>query len=477
MNKKTTSSLDEASSRLASACFLFLTIAFGLLARKSLLPMGSGDQSQFLKPWFRKINELGAAGTLRDGIGDYMPPYFWIMIIINALPIKNKMYGLKWVSSIADFVAAVFVMKIVKKVTGSDTKAELSFAAAFLMPSVLLDSAGWGQCDSIFTMFLVMCVYYLIQGRDVMAVTCFSLSFIFKLQAIFLAPLLMVMVLKRKVRLRALVAFPIVYLAAILPSAACGHEFSSLFTIYFSQAGQYSTLNMTLPNIWAMMKGVGGPKGEMLGKAGVMLAGVSCMTLIYYLFRREQTPGVRGTVVLAALSALFVPYLLPYMHERYFYTATVIGLVLVFVDKRLTPVWLVIEFSSCTSMAHFLLGKEELDLRFSAFLVTAALIVLFVYYCSLAEKDEEIELVPMKSMLELLDDEEDDEKDEEAEETEKTEEKATEEAAPQEEKKPDAPTEKKTDTNKAPQPSKNNRRGKKRRTDPIQERHGKGVKL
>ncbi len=454
--KKRTTTPDELTDRIASTGFLFLTIALGLMARHFLLPMGSGDQGQFLKPWFAKIEELGAAGTLRDGIGDYMPPYFWIMILINALPIKNKITGLKWVSSIADFVMALFIMKIVRKLTGSETKAELSFAAAFLMPTVMLNSAGWGQCDSIFTMFLVMCVYYLIEGKDLAAMTCFSISFVFKLQAIFLAPLLAIMVLKGKIRLRTLLALPIIYITAIIPSAACGHDFSSLFTIYFSQAGQYSALNMTIPNIWSMLKDVGKPKNEYLGKAGVMLAGVCCMMLVYYIYKRKQEPGKRGTVVLAALSALFVPYLLPYMHERYYYAAAVFSLILVFLDKRLTPVWLIIEYSSVTSMAAFLLSKEEYDLRFTTFFVTAALCAIFIYYCKLDGRDSEIELVPMKPLIDLSEGED---------------EEAAEEA---DDEKAEEPEESKEENKKPAQPA---RSGKKRSPDPIQERHGKGVKL
>lgn len=450
---------DDVISKVASTIFLFMVIVFGIIARNYMLPMRSGDQYQFLEPWFEKITELGPAGTLKDGIGDYMPPYFWIMIIVNALPISNRIYGLKWVSSIADFFAAVFIMKIVKRVTGSDTKAELSFAAAFLMPTVLMNSAGWAQCDSIFTLFLIMCVYYLIEGKDIKAVTCFSVSFIFKLQAIFLGPLLLVMLLKGKIRLRSLIAFPVVYLAAILPSAACGHEFSSLFTIYFDQAGQYSMLNMTLPNIWSMVKDV---NSEPLGQAGVMLAGVSCLTLIYYLYKRPQVPGVKGTVVLAALFTLFVPYVLPYMHERYYYTAALMSLLLVFVDKRLTPVWLVVEFSSATSHARFLLGKEEYDLRFTTFFVTAALITMFVYYCSLDGKDEEIVLAPAKPFMSLDDEEEEDETEETAEE----EAAEGDEAGPAEEISEEASE--KPDTSK---------KKNKKKPDEIEKRFGEGARI
>ena len=372
---------------LARQFFIAMIIICGLTARGFLMPVGSPDQDNFIGPWFETIDELGPAGALKNGLGDYMPPYYWIMILVNALPISNKIVGLKWVSCIADLIAAFFIMKTVRKLTGSQTKAELSFTAAFMMPSVLLDSAAWGQCDSIYTLFLVMCVYFLISGRDFAALTCFSVSFVFKQQAIFLVPLMIIMLSKKQIRRRTLLMFPAVYIAAILPSAICGHDIPSLFTGYFSQASQYDTLNMTLPNIWSVFKDL---RDTDLGRAGVMFAGAFCLAGVYYLCLRKQVPGVRGTVVLAAMSALFVPYLLPYMHERYYYPAALLSLPLVFLDKRLAPVWFVIEYASASSMICFLFDVEPLDLRFTALLVTAALVMLFVGYCRLDGKDETI---------------------------------------------------------------------------------------
>lgn len=372
---------------LARQFFIAMIIIFGLSARGFLMPTGSPDQDNFIGPWFETIDELGPAGALKNGLGDYMPPYYWIMILVNALPISNKIVGLKWVSCLADLIAAFFIMKTVRKLTGSETKAELSFAAAFMMPSVILDSAAWGQCDSIFTLFLIMCVYFLISGRDFAALTCFSVSFVFKQQAIFLVPLLIVMLFKKQIRRRTLLMFPAVYIAAILPSAVCGHDIPSLFTGYFSQASQYDSLNMTLPNIWSVF---GDFRDTDLGRAGVMFAGAFCLTGIYYLCRRKQIPGIRGTAMLAAMSALFVPYLLPFMHERYYYPAALLSLPLVFLDKRLAPVWFVIEYASAASMIWFLFDREPPDLRFTALLVTAALVMLFVGYCRLDGKDEPI---------------------------------------------------------------------------------------
>jgi Gpi18-like mannosyltransferase len=49
---------------------------------------------------------------LRDGEGDYMPPYFYLLSLASFFPIKN-IYGVKIISCIADMVLAFYVMRIV----------------------------------------------------------------------------------------------------------------------------------------------------------------------------------------------------------------------------------------------------------------------------------------------------------------------------------------------------------------------------
>ncbi|NLG92580.1 MAG: hypothetical protein GX485_03295, partial [Clostridiales bacterium] len=60
--------------------------------------------------------------------------------------------------------------------------------------------------------------------REACAVTEFAVSFLFKLQAVFLAPFFFLLFLKRQIRLRTFGLIPLVYGLAILPAALCGRN-------------------------------------------------------------------------------------------------------------------------------------------------------------------------------------------------------------------------------------------------------------
>lgn len=370
--------VDKIRRTVGGIIFFSAVIIIGILARYFLMPMTSGDQSGFLEPWYDTISYNGGFSAVGMDIGDYMPTYYYIIALATYLPLK-PMTALKLFSCIADFFLAFAVMKIVGKVTQSREKGLLSFAVTFMLPTVLLDSAGWAQCDAIFTLFLVLCIYALICNKDYLAVASFTVAFVFKIQAIFLAPLLLVMLLKGRIRIRSLAAFPVVYLVSIVPALIAGGDFFRILTVYFRQPLQYASLNMTLPNIWTVVADVKLPKSDLLSSAGVMLAGAAVLSVIYYTFTKnyEFTPKV--IIGGSALFALFVPYVLPHMHERYYYFAVVTAVILAFCEKKLFWVLPIIEFASAASMSYFLLGQKVADMNLLFILVTAALIGIFIY--------------------------------------------------------------------------------------------------
>jgi Gpi18-like mannosyltransferase len=68
--------------------------------------------------------------------------------------------------------------------------------AVLFTPTVILNSSFWGQADAIHTTFLLACLYFLVTRREIPAFIAFGVAVAFKLQAIFLAPLLLILLLK-----------------------------------------------------------------------------------------------------------------------------------------------------------------------------------------------------------------------------------------------------------------------------------------
>lgn len=336
------------------AAFLALITAMALLMRLCLFPFESGDYHQFLQGWYEALRENGGFAAVGMEIGDYMPTYLYLLAPFTYFPVSG-LTAIKLVSSAADIVLAVYVRRLVRLRCPDPLCGVLSYAAVLFLPSVFLNSAVWGQCDAIFTAALAAFVYYAMQDRPGKAVTAYAIAFVFKLQAVFLAPLLLFLLLRGKIRPVHLLRIPIVYFLAVLPAAVRGRSLWKLLTVYVAQAGQYDKISMFLPNLYTWLPD---ENPSYLGTAGVLFAGAAVLTLLFVLCRKEPALTDETMVSLALLFALLVPFLLPYMHERYYFVADIFSLVFAFYFPKKLFVAVVTQLSSVYAVCHNLFGTD-----------------------------------------------------------------------------------------------------------------------
>ena len=106
-------------------------------------------------------------------------------------------------------------------------------------------------------------------------------------------------------------------------------DFLDLLLIYPAQAGQYQQLTMHAPSSLAWIPDGGRYFPHFHSAAlflAVAMAGAYCWSIC-----RSRVKISAGLIVeLALVSAIIVPFYLPKMHERYFYLADVLSLVLAF---------------------------------------------------------------------------------------------------------------------------------------------------
>ena len=374
---------------------LFFLLAVTLLAlavRLRFFPFASGDYHQFLQGWFSELRNNGGFAAVGRSVGDYTPTYLYLLAFLSYLPAPD-LYLIKLLSFAGDIVLAFFARRIVQ-LKYEEFWGEIAYGVVILLPSVVLNSAAWGQCDSIYTAALLACVYYVLTDRQCAAVTAFSVAFAFKLQAVFLAPFLLVLVVRRKIAWRTLLIIPAVYVAAMLPAALLGRDLGDLLTVYFRQARQYSDISMYLPNL-----AVWYPKGTpaSTGMAIAFAAAAVAMLAAVYIGMREFDLTDEMIVSLALLSVLFVPYVLPYMHERYFYCADVLGVVYAFYfpEKFYVPVLTVL--SSTYVVCHNLFHAHFINIKVLSVLILFCLLWVGVSTMYLT-RDRKIEHIAREKM-------------------------------------------------------------------------------
>ena len=309
--------------------FLMASAIYGVL-----LSWRTTDVEWWFVPWMDYILQHGAKASLEaplqvqvegaNGFANYSPPYLYLLILASS--------GAEWFSSflLVKLVAiggAVFcaacVYYLVSGLT-SPAVALLSATGLLLLPSVVLNGPTWGQTDTIWSGLTALVVAFAIRGNLAAMMMVFGVAVAFKLQAIFIMPFLLYMLISRRVAPPCLLLLALAYVAMMLPAWLAGRSAWSLATVYFEQAGAYRWLSMNAPNPWAFVQYarlIPYEDGVVLGTAVAFLAALA-LGLLPLRGRRLQGEDL---LLLAVTVAAVMPYLLPKMHERYFFLADILA--------------------------------------------------------------------------------------------------------------------------------------------------------
>lgn len=122
----------------------------------------SGDYNADLLPWFLEIKEAGGIQALHKQVGNYNIPYQILIALMTYLPFKT-LYLYKGLSILFDFLFAAgcgLLICTVKKSYSIELFVGV-YAAVLYIPTIIMDSAVWAQCDSIYCFFIIMAVWSL----------------------------------------------------------------------------------------------------------------------------------------------------------------------------------------------------------------------------------------------------------------------------------------------------------------------------
>jgi Gpi18-like mannosyltransferase len=329
-------------------------IVLGALAvRAVFFHQQSGDYLAYFSRWYDYILTHGRFAALKTEFANYNVPYLYLLTVATYLPVP-ALYAIKSMSVVFDFVLAFFAYRIVDLRYPGRWWPVLAGAIVLFLPTVVLNSSWWAQADATYSAFGVGGLYFLLRRRPWTACLFFGLAFAFKLQIVFLFPLLLLMALRRYVPWRALLLIPLVYLALDVPALLLGADPKALLTVYVTETGTYDQLTLNAPNVYQYLGNVSDP--GVLRDVGIAVTGVVLLALIIPVaLRRIQLTPTR-ILLAATVCAVLVPYLLPAMHERYFYLADTLTVLCAFyLPRRLWYLPIVEQFASLFAYLPFLL--------------------------------------------------------------------------------------------------------------------------
>jgi len=279
------------------------------------------------------------------------PTLYLLALGSSALSGVNDVAAIKLVALPFDFLLAGFVYLLVHARSPSGWPAPASALAVLFAPTVVLNGAYWGQSDSIYTSALVATVYLFVTQRPGWAMIAFGLAFAVKAQAVFLAPLLLLLLVTRQLPLRYALLAPLPYLVLALPALALGRSPRDALLVYVDQASTFEQLTMGAPNLYQWLPNDLVEVGVPLGIIATTLATLAFVAAV----GRHRAPlSAEQIVLVATVSLVVLPFLLPKMHDRYFFPADVMAIVLAFYAPRLFWVPLIVIAASLAAYAPFL---------------------------------------------------------------------------------------------------------------------------
>lgn len=357
---------------------LSLLVAAGCLAcvvfcRVSLLYFESRDFTAFLADWVKKFASMTVKEALTEPIANYNMPYLYFLIVFSRLNLP-PIITIKALSCLFDVILAYYVMKTVALVT-EDRRLQLaSYIVALGIPTVLMNSAQWAQCDSIYVAFCVISLYAAVKGDGRLCAISWTLSFCFKLQAIFALPALCVALFMGQVKPKHLLWIPIVFFASLVPALIAGRSVGGCLSIYANQTQQYPSLYSNAPTIWQFFTGV---DFEGYSNVTVFLAGTAVILFIYFALTGVKSFQPVDLIRLFFISSLFVPYVLPRMHERYFYMADVMSFIYFMTNRKKWYIPVTVIISSIVGYIwYFTFETDAVVLIFDQSYLAVALLVI-----------------------------------------------------------------------------------------------------
>lgn len=402
---------------------LGILFLLAIALRVSLYQIVTSDYTVFLSQWYDFITTHGGFAALKYNFSNYNPPYLYLLTLTTYLPVP-KLVAIKTLSVLFDGVLGFFAYLILSLRYRRSFAAIIGVLVILFAPTIFINSAAWGQSDAIYTAFCLGSLYFLLKERPAWACVFFGLALSFKLQAIFFLPVLLILLLRRKLPIKYLALVPATFLLMLAPAFIAGRDLWSLLTIYVTQissggvggtgqfnAGGSGRFNGGTPGQFAgggsgRFNGTGpgqftggGPGGGSFSSSsltlnapsfyqwlpanapdywkwiGILLAVMLIVLVAILVLKSKQqlTPAILLKVTL--VFALAIPFLLPEMHERYFYLADVISIIYAFYFPRLFYIPVIMQLSSLMSYGPYFLNTQIVSLAYVAFAVLVITVI------------------------------------------------------------------------------------------------------
>lgn len=364
---------------------MLIMIIIGLLIRFILFDWVSADYKVFIEKWLEFINSHDGFNSLKYVFTNYNLPYVIILVIINYIPI-NSLYLVKFVSVIFDILLAFLGYKFVINLNGDKNKAFTCFSLILFLPTVIMNSSQWAQCDAIYAFFSLLSIYLLIKNKITLSFIMYGVAFAFKLQAIFLLPAFGILFLcKKEIKIYHFLIIPLVNFILCLPAVFFGASPIYTYKIYFLQSSTYEH-SMNVMNYYNYYsRNFTFTHEKIINIIGIVITAIVFLGILIYSLKNKNKFNNKSIMLLFLLSITTCYFFLPCMHDRYLYCADILSIIIYFsiLNKKYIP----IVINTCSFLSYiFLMGYLPMRWVFRRVLPILLLIDLIIIFIELKKE-------------------------------------------------------------------------------------------
>jgi Gpi18-like mannosyltransferase len=336
------------------AAVLVAALGFHVLAFLTYPP---SDLYGYVRPWFRAL----AANGLAEPVGNYAPPYLYLLWALTLL--DGLMYQILLIKLLSVFGAFWMAFAAARVLHALDAPRRLALLTLAL-PSVILNVSLLGQADTFWIAPCLFATAAAIEGRYARVALWCGLAFAVKAQAAVFAPFVIYLFAWNRVPLRIWALAPVAFIAAWTPAWVAGWPLSYLTTIYLGQA-DWMNADKTFfvgsgASLWTFFGFLAPQTAYDVRWLGLplLLAGLA------FYWRYLPRPTGRQMIMLAAIiSAAGLPFLLPLVRERFFMLGDILAFLFAaaYPSQRTILLAVIVQVASAFPMLVFAYALQPWD--------------------------------------------------------------------------------------------------------------------